>query len=222
MKISCKSVVCALALATLSAAGTKPRAGAEAYKSHQSKDGLAIGAEILPAAQVKNIFVTDLRGYVVVEVGIYPDAAPLEVTHMDFLLRCGSDQNTRAANPTAIARQIQASKGAPPNSGDIGIIGSGAVGYESGPYHRGVYTDVGVGVAAGGPSGPGIPPPPGTSDRDRRIMETELSDMALPAGNTTKPVSGYLYFPYSARKQKKLACELEFASPSGPIRLALK
>jgi hypothetical protein len=54
---------------------------------------------------------------------------------------------------------------------------------------------VGVAVSDGGPG-----PKPGSTDKDRSAMETELSEKGLPEGTATAPVAGYIYFPVSNKK----------------------
>jgi hypothetical protein len=69
-----------------------------------------------------------------------------------------------------------------------------------------------VDVAIGSP-GAG----PGASDKDRSVMETELSDKGLPEGTTPKAVAGYVYFPVSPKKKGDY--QLEYISSDTKIAL---
>jgi hypothetical protein len=51
-------------------------------------------------------------------------------------------------------------------------------------------------------------------------MEQELGERALPLGNATAPVSGYLYFEFST-KAKKAKYQLEYMAKGGKMVLAL-
>lgn len=209
------------ALISLCSAGTRPRTTSSDYRAHEIAGDISVGAEILPPTQVRNLFSTDLRKYVVVEVAVYPkDGQTMEVHAGDFLLRLGSGENIRAANPAAIARvRQQAATPAVKPGPAIDVYPTVGVGYESGPYHRGVTTEAGVGVAVGGPSGPAYPPPAST-DQDRRTMQLELEEKGLPDGSTSKPVAGYLYFPVSSKKT--ITYDLEYHGGTGTARLMLK
>jgi hypothetical protein len=214
-------LVCSLG-AALAAAGTRPRASSFDYRTQATSGDVTIGAEIIPPAQVRNLFATDLSKYVVVEVAVYPkDATTANLQKLDFALKVGSDV-VRAANPAAIAKtRQQASTPRPSSPSDINVYPTAEIGYESGPYHRGVYTATGVGVAVGGPPAPpGYPPAPASTGADRDVMRQELADNELPEGATSKPVAGYLYFPVSSKK--KATYDLEFYGPDGKIRLMLK
>jgi len=205
-----------LAVTSLCLAGTRPRANPSDYKAHETHDGLTLAAEIVPAKQIKSIFSTDLRGYVVVEVAVYPGNS-MDLASIDFLLRAGANEAIRPASPRAIPRVVQDRTA--PRKSDIDIYPSATIGYESGPYHHGVYTAAGVGVATGGD--PRRIPPPASTDPDRRTMQLELEEKGLPEGPAARPVAGYLYFPFPANKQKTVVYELEYNGPSGRIRLAL-
>jgi len=65
----------------------------------------------------------------------------------------------------------------------------------------------------GGPSGP--------SDRDRGVMEMELTEQGLPEGIAAAPVAGHLYFPSSA-KRKSGIYELEYRLRGQKVTLKLQ
>lgn len=210
------------ALAALCFGGTRPRATSFDYRVQETAGDVTIAAEIIPAQQVRNLFSTDLSKYIVLEVAVYPkDGTTADVHTGDFMLKLGSGDLVRAANPAAIARVRQ--QAASPKQGsasDINIYPTVGVGYESGPYGRGVTTAAGVGVAVGGPQGAPGPPPPASTDQDRRTMQMELEDKGLTEGTTSKPVAGYLYFP--APSKKTVTYDLEYNGTTGKARLVLK
>lgn len=78
-----------------------------------------------------------------------------------------------------------------------------------------------------GPAGGDWPPPPQqTASRPQPIppnhdaIEQELGRRALPEGETSQPVAGYLYFPRPA-KVKKNGMELTWYVPEGNVVLSL-
>jgi hypothetical protein len=207
-----------LLFALAAQAGTRPRAAAADYQSSETGADAAVGAEIVPEDQLKNLFSTDLRrGYVVVEVALYPaNGKSVDLSAMDFLLRVGADRTIRAANPRAIPRAVEDRNA--PRPSDVNVYTTAGVAVENGPYGRRVYTSAGVGVD----NGPPIAPPPASHPQDRQITQWELEQSGLPEGVAAQAVSGYLYFPYTANKRKKVALELEYHGAAGTIRVALK
>jgi len=207
-------------------AGTRPRPNSTDYRAHETAGDVTVAAEILPPNQVRNLFSTDLSKYVVVEVAVYPkDGTTVEVGKIDFALKVGSGEVVRAANPAAIARtRQQASTPRPTKASDVNVYTTVGVGYENGSdrngvNRKGVYTETGVAVAVGQPPYPS-PPGPASSDQDRRTMQMELEDNALPEGPASKAVAGYLYFPVSTKKT--VTYDLEYYTPQGRVRLILK
>ena len=209
--------------------GITPRPAAPDYPAHATVKNLTIGAAIVPAAEVKKIFAADLdkAGYVVLEIAVYPDKdRQPDVTPADFMLRIQSGSSTmRPAEPSVVAVATvpyDKNQGAPPSlPGKVQVYTESTIGYESGPYHRGVYTATGVGVGIGDPPIP--PPPPGPSkDQVRDDLETLLSTKSLPAGQAAQPIAGYLYFPKPAARHKSGAYELAWYGPDASAKLLLK
>ena len=226
---------CALAATLLFAdggAGIRPRGSGADYQAHESAAGLTIAASLIPPDQVHKLLATDLNGvgYLVVEIAVYPDPGrEVDLKSGDFMLQIGPNSETvRAASPLAIASILQRKNTPqPPRPGDITVVPTATIGYESGGYDpagrrtRGVYTGAGVGVGIGGA---GTPPPPGpaATDRDRATMQQELEDKALPEGKTTAAVAGYLYFPRPSGKAKKPAAQLTYYGAARQLKLQLK
>jgi hypothetical protein len=93
-----------------------------------------------------------------VEAAAYPAAGvDLDLNAADFGLRCESGEVLRAAEPKAIARRLQEKNA--PHGTDIDLFPTAGVGYESGPYGRGVTRSAGVAVGVNRP-GRRDPPPP--------------------------------------------------------------
>ena len=220
----------AVALAT-DPRGLKPRSGPADYPAHETGTDVTIGAAVLTPAQVKSTFATDLSGYLVLEVGVYPGAGQaVDVSIGDFAVRVGSEgEIVRAANPQAIAASNQRKKAPKPSrASDVTLYPSATIGYESGTYTDpasgqrrragGVYTDAGVGVGIGD-QGPQMPRP-GSTDRDRDVMNQELTDKMLPDGKTSDPVAGYVYFRLPA-KARTSALELQYFAAGGKVRVLL-
>jgi hypothetical protein len=219
-----KAVSLLLTLAGALAAGqpgTRPRADANEYPAHASTGPVAIGARLLTPGQVQDTFSTDLnRGYVVVEVAVYPkDGGSLDLGPGDFLLRIGgTETDARPATPRAVAAALRKASS---KDRDVALYPSAGVGYESGPRvydpatggtrGGGWNTGAGVGVGVGGQH-------PASTDADRKTMEMELSDQELPEKVITAPVAGYLYFPLVTKK-KNTVYELEYQGQA--IRLVI-
>src|SRR5205807_3463977 len=76
----------------------------------------------------------------------------------------------------------------------------------------GVYTTAGVGVGIGSRGNE-----PGSSEKGRAVMETELSEKGLPEGATAAPVAGFLYFPIS--RTKRATYQLEYMLNGNRVKL---
>lgn len=176
---------------------------------------------MLDARQVRSTFVSDIdRGYVVIEVGIFPEKGQrVDVSASDFVLR-GKDTKTqaRAATPAEIARILQKTA---PTERSIDVYPTVGVGYESGRGYDsmtgsrrgGVYTSTGVGVGVGSSR-------PVSTDADRKTMEQELTEKSLPEGEAAAPACGYLYFPLNPKRKGPL--ELEYRGLNQRVLIELK
>lgn len=221
-------LICTVSVYADAPKGTVPRASAENYPAHTMRDGTAIGAILLTNEQARKAFASNMdRCCVAVEVAFYPQKGnPVNISMDDFVLRVGgSDLATKPSTPEVLAAKLQ-KKAAPTSSGhDVVVSPTAGVGYESGGYDPvtgtrrpgGVITSSGVGVGIGGSQ----PPAPGSTDRDRRTMELELSEKALPEGAASMPVSGYLYFSLPSKKDKKSSHQLEYMLNGEKVALQL-
>jgi hypothetical protein len=198
--------------------GLAPRSAPSDYAVQKQAGNLSLGAARLPKEQVKNSFSSDLdRGYIVVEVGVFPGESGVELRRNDFMLRA-ADKNgadlVRPAAPETVAGVLQ-KKNRQAGRHDVDVYPHGDVGYSTGTrdaygnrYPGGWTTGVGVGVGVGNNN-----PAPASTNADRRTMETELRDKVLPEGSQTSPVAGYLYFPVATKD--KISYQLEYKAADG-------
>jgi hypothetical protein len=199
--------------------GIKPRHTASDYPVFQQHETLALGAEQLSQKQVQHAFATELdKRYIVVEIGVFPAAnGNIKLNPSDFMLRVeGTKDVLRPASPGTIAQVLYKK---PATTHDVTVTPVGSIGYDSGGrdmygnrYPGGMTTSSGAMVGIGNT-------PVGGTEADRKTMETELRDKALPQGELTQPVSGYLYFPVASKK--KVQYELEYSGNGQEIRLQL-
>jgi hypothetical protein len=227
MRCMVAGLICAAALASDAPKGTVPRAAPDKYDSHAEQNGMGIGATLLTRSQARKAFATDVdRCCLVVEVAVYPQKDGLtEVSLNDFALRIvGQDIATKPSSAEVVAGKLQRStEPQQPGGRDVVISPTAGIGYETGGVDPvtgqrrpgGVVTSTGVGVGVGGPQ----QPKPASTDADRRTMELELNEKGLPQGNTTTPVSGYVYFSLSRKKNAKY--QLEYMLNGNKIVLAL-
>jgi len=209
------SVVCA------APSGTAPRSGATRYQAHAQRSGVDIGARLLSSEEARKTFISDLNQCcVVVELAIYPAKdAPLNVVLDSLTLRVnGSDAGTRPSSAKVVSGMLQ--KRARERR-DVSVSPTTGIGYESGTVYDpatgrtrggGIYTSAGVGVGVGAAGSD-----PGSSEKDRAVMETELEEKGLAEGEASHPVAGYLYFPVT--RTKKATYELEYVLHGDSVKL---
>lgn len=200
--------------------GTAPRSSGDKYQAHAQQGAVSIGAELLTRKEVSKEFAADVnRCCLVVEVALYPKSdGPLKVSLDDFtLIVRDTETSARPLSATVVSAKLEKKSG-----GGVTTSGSAGIGYESGTYTdpatgqpthvHGVTTSASVGVGLGGGT------PPAVAERDREVIERELSEKSLPEVKVTVPVSGYLYF--SLPKQKKDAkYRLEYVVKDGTLNL---
>lgn len=198
--------------------GLRPRRNATDYTAHAEMGGIALGAAVLTADQVRHSFVTELnRGYLVVEVSAYPKPGEsFELSRHQFTLRSADGGSfVRPADPKTVAAIMSRTAA---SDRDVTLYPTAGIGYESGPrvYDPVTGTQRGGGLSTSAGVGVGVGPSrSGSSEQDRRVMEMELSEKGLPEIKTSKPTAGYLYFPISGKKKNALVleCDLGRGSP---------
>jgi hypothetical protein len=181
------------------------------YAAQGGLKGMTVAAECMDPDQIRGSFATDLSGYAVCEVAVYPkkDGSLLDLQTMDFALRA-DDRMVRPVEARSIAG-INQRKGQA-RSRDVVLYPT--VGVTTGTWGTGVGVGVGVGMGGGAPG-------PASSDADRRVMEQELEDRALPDAVITKPVAGYLFFPVASGKRRSGSWVLEYQGADGDVKLTL-
>jgi hypothetical protein len=223
---TCTALTVALLVSLVFAApkGTVPRSSANRYPVHAQDGAIAIGARLLSPDEARKTFVSDINHCcVVVELAIYPEKdKPIPLSLDNFTLRrTGSDTAAKPSSAKVVSASIQKSA---QEQRDITVSPTMGVGYESGTAYDpvtgtqrrgGVYTSTGVGVGIGSKGSE-----PGASEKDRAVMETELSEKGLPEGTTATPVAGYLYFPIS--RTKKATYQLEYNLNGSNVKLNLQ
>ena len=160
---------------------------------------------MLTRKEVSKEFAAEVnRCCLVVQVALYPKfGEPLNLSLDDFtLIVRDTEAPARPLSPAVVSAKLEKKSG---SNGGVTTTGSVGVGYESGTYTdpvtgqpthvHGVTTAATVGVGVGGGT------PPTIAEREREVIERELSEKGLPEVKITVPVSGYLYF--SLPKQKK-------------------
>lgn len=218
------TVGCLASLAFAAPKGTVPRSSANRYPAHTEGDGISIGATLLTPKEARKTFVSDVnRCCVVIEFAIYPEKdKPLTVSLDSFTLRLtGSETAAQPSSAKVVSATLQKKA---QDQRDVSVSPTAGVGYGSGSAYDpatgmqrrgGVYTTAGVAVAIASPGGE-----PGSSEKDRAVMETELSEKGLPEGATTAPVAGYLYFPIS--RTQKATYQLEYMLNGNKVKLAFR
>jgi hypothetical protein len=222
-KLACGAAVIVIAsLAMAGPKGTLPRSSADKYALHAVREKFSIGAVTLSPEQARKQFVSDVnRCCVVVEVALYPSKdGKVDVSLNDLVLRQNnSEVGDKPASAKVVASRLQKKAEA---TRDISIYPSVGVGYGNGGYDPatgtrapgGTYKQVGVGVGIGG-SGP----QPGSTDKDRAAMETELMEKGLPEGTASVPVSGYVYFQVARKKNQTFTLEYTVNGEKVQLRL---
>jgi hypothetical protein len=210
--------------------GTAIRPNASDYDAHQTIREAIIAASILPAAQVARLFSSAVgKKYRVVEIAIYPQSSGgFNVVGLDFALKTGPDDRIYSVTPEQVAWQGKRAPGPsnPPLSGGLGGIhvtteAGIAVGTRTDPAtgrtDHGVATYGGVEMDNRPQSNPS--PQSGSAD-STYVLEGKLRGLELQEGQTTRPVSGYLYFA-GLKKQKTAALVLEYSRSGERASLSL-
>lgn len=223
--------------------GTVPRSAATDYAAHASQDNVQIGATLLTHKDLKKVFVANVNECcLVVEVAFYPakdskdndskdNKEPLvKISLDDFMLReTGMEVGTKPSMPDVLAARLEVRPVPPDREHRPGVTTGSDIGYERTTQQNGQErstsggvvqrSSVGVGIPIGG--GGGSRRPEGqTAEGNRRAIESELAEKALPETSAWNPVAGYLYF--SVPKKKKGGYELVYMSGDNKVVLPLK
>ena len=224
------TLICVAPLSAQQPPGTAPRSAATDYAAHAVQENIQIGASLLKKKDLRKIFVTNVDiCCVVVEVAVYPQKdSSVKISAANFTLReAGSDLATRTSSAKDVAASLQlGSKEAYRPHGPV-VTQTTDIGYgrttgnapnvPGDPPRNGVYQrpSAGIGVGLGKETSGSSAGGAGT----QQAMETELSQKALPEGDSDKPVAGYLYF-FIPKKNK--GYELVYTVGEKKVVLALK
>jgi hypothetical protein len=216
----------AASLAFAGSQGTVPKSSVDQYRAHAERDGVGVGAVLLPADEVRKAFTPDItRCCLVVEVALFPAKdKPLDVSLDELTMRAaGSDTLVHPMSARTVAATVQEQG---QQQSRVGGDVHGGVGYESGTYtdpNTGQQTKVqGVTTEAGADVGVAPPDPrSGPSNTSRDNLETLLKEKGLAEGSVSVPVAGYVYFPKSVRKKKNAPLELDYELKDQTVVLTL-
>jgi len=218
--------------------GTVPRSAATDYAAHASQDNVQIGASLLTHKDLKKIFATDVNQCcLVVEVAFYPGKDPkdnkdqfVKISLDDFMLReAGMEIGTRPSTPDVLAARLEVRPTPPDREHRPGVTTGSDIGYERTTQQNGPERSTSGGVVQRSSVGVGIPigggersrlPESRSTEGNRRAIEAELTEKALPEITAWEPVAGYLYF--SVPKKKKGGYELVYMLGDKKVVLPLK
>jgi hypothetical protein len=231
MKCLAIALICVSSSIAQTHSGTVPRTAATDYAAHASQDNLQIGASLLAHKDLKKVFATNVNECcLVVEVAFYPAKDNfVKISLDDFMLReAGMEVGTKPSTPEVLAARLEVKPVSPDREHRPGVSSSSDIGYErttqqNGPERStsgGVVqrSSVGIGVPIGGSGGQRLPEGR-TAEGNRRAIEAELTEKALPETTAWDPVAGYLYF--SVPKKKKGGYELVYMAEKKVV-LSLK
>jgi hypothetical protein len=212
--------------------GTVPRSAATDYAAHASQESIQVGASLLTHKELKKIFATDVNQCcLVVEVSFYPAKDNfVKISLDDFMLReAGMELGVKPSTPDVLSARLEVQPVQPDREHRPGVTSGSDIGYErttqqNGPERStsgGVVqrSSVGIGVPIGGSGGSRLPEGR-NAEGNRRAIEAELTEKALPEVTAWEPVAGYLYF--SVPKKKKGGYELVYMAGEKKVVLPLK
>lgn len=226
-------LICASSAIAQTHRGTVPRTAATDYAAHASQDNVQIGATLLTHKDLKKVFAANVNECcLVVEVAFYPPKDQfVKISLDDFMLReTGMEVGARPSTPEVLAARLEVRPLPPDREHRPGVSSSSDIGYERSTQQNGQErstsggvvqrSSVGIGVPIGGGGGGSRHPEGQTAEGNRRAIEAELAEKALPETSAWDPVAGYLYF--SVPKKKKGGYELVYMSGDKKVVLPLK
>jgi hypothetical protein len=101
----CAAFVLAAAASASDLKGIAVRASRTAYPITCFTEKIAVGAALMPAGHVRDLFGPEVeKRYLVVEVGVFPKLGNIDVKHADFGLRLVTPQVVaKPANPSLVS-----------------------------------------------------------------------------------------------------------------------
>ncbi len=205
--------------------GLPPRPDSSNYPVHQDTKTATIGAALVSPEQVKKIFSGDFnRKYVVVEVALYPrDGGATDVDPFDFALKLGTGELVHPARLEEIAKVWHEKDSPLPGhrtdvTSTAGVVYSSSSGPNGGTHGWGTYAGVGVEVGGGGQQ---PAPPPPSSPPDPHALDAKIREKALPVGQTSRAVAGYLYFRVASKGLNGISISLECVKDGALLSMPL-
>ncbi len=218
-------------LLSASDGGVPPRASSSDYPVSRDAKAATIAAAVVRPERARKILGEAGKKFIVVEVAVFPrNGGTVTVSPRNFSLQVGADQVSYPASPREVAAVWEERDH--PLPGGVNVRGT-AVGTVSAGGDMGSGSPGPDGVSRRYPSGtrgwgagqgvsvdnyPRQDPRPGT---DIGPVEEKAGDLALPQGETTKPVAGYLYFAPPAKKAKTAPLELRYSNDGERLALPL-
>jgi hypothetical protein len=185
---------------TVCAQGTIPRKSAAEYPVHGKSGSIEIGAEFMVHSFSRGEASYIAADYLVVEVGLFPAGSQnLAVNPAEFRLRVnGGSKELTPENPGVVAVALTHPDWKP---GSYAEIGAG-LGHQEVVLGRPTQRPPDFPVPGQGPSPPsripqGVPSPVEQTEPEK--PEQLVVETALPAGEHSGPVSGFLYFAYRGK-----------------------
>jgi hypothetical protein len=229
------ALICVASSIAQTRSGVVARTASTDYAAHASQNDFQIGASLLTHKELKQVFATDVNQCcLVVEVAFYPPKNNfVKISQDDFMLReAGMEVGPRPSTADVLAARLEFRPIPPDREHRAGVNSSSEIGYErEGTINNGnqngttqtnrggIYQRqrVGVGIPVGGKS-PECGP--AAAESNRRAIELELQEKALPEVSAWDPVAGYLYF--SVPKKTKGGYELVYMAGDKKVVLPLK
>jgi hypothetical protein len=203
---------------------TEPKDNASDYPAHAATGNVSIGAEYLVHSIPAGNQTLVAPDYLVVEVALFPGKnEPVEIRGNSFTLRVnGKKLRLTSDAPGFVAAslkypdwQMHPRMEASAGVGDAGVV---------------LGRPPAVGRFPGDPTTNRLPrPPQAPPPDDRRGIEQEaperaedvIARTALPDGVVSKPVSGFVYFPYKGKAKALKSVELIYEGKAGTATLKL-
>lgn len=211
---------------TLGAEGTTPKAKAEEYPAQATAGKVSLGAEYLVRSfQGRNrTFVAN--DYLVIEAAVYPaKGEPLLVSSGQFTLRVNGKKRVLFPQaPSFVAAslkypdwEMRPTLTAGAGVGNTGvIIGRPPVTERFPGDPRPPQTRL-----PAPPRAPEPEDPSGLGSEEAVRAEEVVVETALPEGEISAPISGYLYFAYKGKTKSIRSLELIYQGPVGGATLPL-
>jgi hypothetical protein len=200
--------------------GVPPRAKPSDYPVHEAAKTATLAAAIVPPDQVRKMFTDDVsKGYIVVEVAIYPEnGRSFEVDLLDFSLKSG-DRIIHADKPRDVSQPWPEKTGSVGNRGPAVTTETGVVYGRSNDPVNGRRTTVGTYEGVGVSNYPRADDPAPSRKPDPSATEEAVRRKALPEGKTAVPVAGYLFFQQYGRRKKTDAVVLNYSRDDESVDL---